>query len=198
MSRPPCRLLVARHGQSEWNAVGRWQGQADVPLSRAGLRQAAAAGLSLGTFAAIWSSDLERASMTAAIIGEILGLGPVVIDARLRETHVGPWEGLTHREVEEGWPGFLAEGKRPDGFEDYDDAARRMIDAFCDIAEQHPGEEVLVVSHGGAIRAVRRLVGAPDARVGNLTASWFTVSGTDVIAGDVVQLVDAEHTGAAL
>ena len=194
----PTRLLVARHGQSEWNAVGRWQGQADVPLSDEGMRQAAGAGLQLGMFDAIWSSDLERACLTAAIIAEIIGIGPVLLDARLRETDVGPWQGLTHDEVEAGWPGFLAEHRRPEGFEPYDDAADRMIAAFIAIAAASPGEEVLVISHGGAIRAVRQMLGAADGRLPNLGASWFTVTGDRVTAGDIVNLADAEPSGMAL
>jgi len=192
------RLLVARHGQSEWNAIGRWQGHADVPLSEEGMLQAAEAGLRLGTFGAVWASDLERASMTAAIIAEILGIGPVLTDPRLRETDVGPWQGLTHDDVEAGWPGFLAGKLRPDGFEPYDDAAERMLAAFVDIAAQSPGEEILIVSHGGVIRAVRRVLGASDARMPNLSASWFDVRGTEVTAGDIVDLCDAEPSGMAL
>ncbi|MCU1399667.1 MAG: fructose-2,6-bisphosphatase, partial [Acidimicrobiales bacterium] len=151
-----------------------------------------------GMFDAVWSSDLERASLTAAIIAEVIGIGPVLLDARLRETDVGPWQGLTHDEVEAGWPGFLADHRRPEGFEPYDDAAQRMIAAFIDIATASPGEEVLVISHGGAIRAVRRLLGASDGRMPNLGASWFTVTGDEVTAGDVVSLVDAEPSGMAL
>jgi len=188
---PTTRLLVARHGQSEWNAIGRWQGQADVPLSEEGLLQAAEAGLRLGTFAAVWASDLQRASVTAAIIAEILGIGPVLTDPRLREADVGPWQGLTHDDVEAGWPGYLAGRLRPEGFEPYDDAAARMIAAFIDIATESPGEEVLVVSHGGVIRAARRLLGASDARMPNLAASWFEVRGAQVSAGDVVNLCGA-------
>ena len=194
----PTRLLVARHGQSEWNAIGRWQGQADVALSDEGMRQAAGAGLQLGMFDAVWSSDLERACLTAAIIAEIIGIGPVRLDARLRETDVGPWQGLTHDEVEAGWPGYLAQQRRPDGFEPYDDAALRMMAAFVDIAAASPGAEVLVISHGGGIRAVRRMLGAPDARLPNLSASWFTVTGETVTAGEVVNLADAEPSGIAL
>jgi probable phosphoglycerate mutase len=185
----PTRLLVARHGQSEWNAIGRWQGQADPPLSVEGMRQAAEAGLALGTFAAVWASDLQRASMTAAIIAEIIGIGPVLTDPRLRETDVGPWQGLTHAEVEEGWPGFLAGRRRPEGFEPYDDAAQRMMEAFVDIAARCPGEEVLVVSHGGVIRAVRHLLGFDDVRLGNLCGCWFTVTGDRIGVGETVELV---------
>jgi broad specificity phosphatase PhoE len=197
-TRAPTRLLVARHGQSEWNAVGRWQGQADVPLSDEGMRQAADAGLRLGTFDAVWSSDLGRASLTASIIAEIIGIGPVMLDARLRETDVGPWQGLTHDEVEAGWPGYLEQHRRPEGFEPYDDAAERMMAAFVDIAAASPGGEVLVVSHGGGIRAVRRMLGCNDARLPNLGASWFTVRDTSITAGEVVHLSDAEPSGMAL
>lgn len=192
------RLLVARHGQSEWNAVGRWQGQADVPLSDEGMRQAADAGLQLGTFDAVWSSDLGRAALTASIIAEIIGIGPVMLDVRLRETDVGPWQGLTHDEVEAGWPGYLVHHRRPEGFEPYDDAAARMIAAFVDIAAASPCGEVLVVSHGGSIRAVRRLLGVSDARLPNLGASWFTVRAGTVTPGDVVHLTDAEPSGMTL
>ncbi len=198
-TRPlPTRLLVARHGQSEWNASGRWQGQADAPLSDEGMRQAAGAGLELGVFDAVWASDLQRASLTAGIIAEIIGIGPVLLDVRLRETDVGPWQGLTHAEVEAGWPGYLADHRRPVGFEDYDHAAQRMMAAFRDIAAASPGGEVLVVSHGGAIRSVRRALGAADTRMPNLGASWFTVRGDDVSAGDLVNLAGAEPTGMAL
>ncbi|CAB4857453.1 unannotated protein [freshwater metagenome] len=195
---PPTRLLVARHGQSEWNALGRWQGHADPPLSDEGMRQAADAGIRLGTFDAVWASDLQRASLTAQIIAELLGIGPVLIDPRLRETDVGPWQGLTHAEVEQGWPGLLADRRRPEGFEPYDTAATRMLAAFGDIAAANPGGEVLIISHGGAIRAVRQLLGARNERMPNLGASWFLVQHGQVIAGDLVSLIDAEPTGMAL
>ncbi len=196
--REPTRLLVARHGQSEWNAVGRWQGQADPPLCEEGRLQAADAGLQLGMFDAIWASDLQRASLTAEIIAAIIGIGPVLLDQRLRETHVGPWEGLTHDEVNTGWPGFLDNHRRPEGFEPYDDAAARMIECFIDIARASPGGEVLVISHGGAIRAARRTLGAADAKMANLGGSWFTVDGEHVRADEVVDLAGAAPTGIAL
>jgi broad specificity phosphatase PhoE len=184
------RLLVVRHGQSEWNAVGRWQGRADVALDEAGRLQAAEAALVLGTFDGVWSSDLQRAQLTAMIVAEILGIGPVQVDARLAETDVGPWEGLTQREVEEGWPGFLAARRRPEGFEPYDNAAERMMAALRDIARLHEGGEVLVISHGGVIRAARHLLNAPDGRLPNLSGSWFTVDDDRVHAGELVTLID--------
>jgi broad specificity phosphatase PhoE len=181
------RLLVLRHGQSEWNALHRWQGHADIPLDEVGTRQAARAAEVLGTFDAIWTSDLQRARLTAEIIAEAIGIGPVLVDARLRETDVGPWEGLTGAEVERAWPGYLAAHRRPEGFEPYDIAAARLDAALTDIAERHPGSEVLVVSHGGIIRALRRALDAADDRLGNLGGSWFVHSPEHGLrAGDAV------------
>jgi len=187
---PATRLLVVRHGRTEWNATARWQGRADIPLDESGMQQAAEAALALGTFDAIWSSPLQRAMRTAQIIGEILGIGPVSTDPRLVETDVGPWEGLNREEVEAGWPGFLAAQQRPDGFESYDDAAARVLAALVDIADAHRGGEVLIVSHGGVMRAVRRALGAGDPLFVNLGGSWFHVDehgGVD--AGEVISVL---------
>ena len=189
---PLTRVLVVRHGRSVWNAEGRWQGHADIALDDEGQLQAAAAAEVLGSFDAIWASDLQRARLTAQIIAELHGTGPVLVDARLRETDVGPWEGLRHAEVEAGWPGFLAERRRPEGFEDYGAAAERALAALVDIAAAHRGGEVLVVSHGGVIRAVRRHLEADDPMVPNLGGSWFHVHHDDrVEAGELVRLLDA-------
>lgn len=186
------RLLVIRHGRTDWNATRRWQGRADVPLDQSGMEQAVEAALALGTFDAIWASPLQRAERTAQIIGEILGVGPVSTDPRLVETDVGPWEGLNRDEVEAGWPGFLAAQRRPDGFESYDDAAARVLEAFADIAAAHRGGEVLIVSHGGVMRAVRRALDAPDPLFSNLSGSWFQVDHVGrVAAGDVVDILTA-------
>jgi len=184
------QLLVLRHGQSEWNAAGRWQGHADPPLDRAGQLQAVAAAEVLGTFDAIWTSDLQRANLTGQIIAELLGIGPVQVDPRLREHDVGPWEGLTLQEVEAGWPGFLAARRRPDGFEDYTAGAHRVMAALRDIAAEHPGGQVLVVSHGGVIRAVRRELGADDPHLPNLSGTWLGAHDDGrLVAGDVVRLL---------
>ena len=110
---PEARLLVVRHGQSEWNAVGRWQGRADPPLTMEGRRQAAAAARALGTFDGVVSSPLQRAAETAAIIAEHLGIGPVLTDPDLMERDAGEWQGLTRGQIEMEWPGYLEEGKRP-------------------------------------------------------------------------------------
>ena len=101
------RVLLIRHGQSEWNADGRWQGQADPPLTDLGRHQAMHAARNLGAVDAIVASDLQRASETALIIAEALGVGPVVLEPGLRERDAGEWSGLTRAEIERDWPGYL-------------------------------------------------------------------------------------------
>ena len=112
------RVLLLRHGQSEWNAVGRWQGHADPPLTALGRAQALAASRSLGTLDAALASDLIRARETAEVVTGQLGVGPVLIDERLRERDAGEWTGLTRAQIDEQYPGYLADGRRPPGWED--------------------------------------------------------------------------------
>ncbi len=147
----------------------------------------------LGQFDAIWSSDLARAHRTAQIIAELLGVGPVRTDERLREIDVGPWEGLTRDEVERGWPGFLSERRRPDGFEPYEACASRAIAALLDIAIEHPGGEVLVVSHSGVIRATQRAIGWQMPRLANLSGSWFLARDGQLSPGEAVHLLAGEQ-----
>ena len=104
-----------RHGQSEWNAIGRWQGQADPPLSDLGRRQAREAARAIGAVDAVWASDLRRAAETAAIISADIGVGPVVLDPDLRERDAGEFSGLTRAEIEERFPGYLEDDRRPPG-----------------------------------------------------------------------------------
>lgn len=150
------RLLVVRHGQSTWNANGRWQGQADPPLSELGRRQAIAAAEGVGAIDAIWASDLQRASTTAELIAEELGIGPVHRDPDLRERSAGPWEGLTRAEIHAGWPGYLDDDRRPDGWEDDESVARRAERALVRVVELVGEGDVLVVSHQGTLNAVVR------------------------------------------
>lgn len=101
------RVLLVRHGQSEWNADGRWQGQADPPLTDLGRHQAKHAARNLGVVDAIVASDLQRASETALIIAGELGVGPLVLEPDLRERDAGEWSGLTRVEIDRAWPGYL-------------------------------------------------------------------------------------------
>jgi probable phosphoglycerate mutase len=193
------RLLALRHGESEWNAIGRWQGQEDPPLTDAGMLQAAAAADSLGTFDAVWASTLQRAANTAAIIAEELGLGPVQLDPSLMENAFGPWQGLTIHEIEAGWPGFLAEHRRPQGAEQPEQVTARGLGALRRIAAQHPGGEVLVITHGGLLRTLRRALGGPEVRFTNLGGCWFEVHPDGrVTAGEPVSPIDPQAFGDTL
>jgi probable phosphoglycerate mutase len=183
MARAVTRILLVRHGQSEWNLTGRWQGQTDPPLTGLGRAQAAAAARALGTVDAIWSSDLQRAAETSAIIANELGVGPVVLDADLRERNAGEWEGLTRAEIEQQYPGYLepiegtsGEGwvpRRPPGWEPDDDLAVRVRRAFLHIRDEVGEGEVLVVAHAGLLYLVERELGADGLRLANLDGRWI-------------------------
>lgn len=154
-------MILARHGRTAWNAVGRWQGQADPMLDDTGREQAVGLAEALvdAGIRAIVSSDLARAAETARIVASRLGL-PVSEDARLREIDVGSWSGLTRAEVAERFPDGFARwqaGEIGHDGETRDELAARVGSALTDVAERHPGVTVLVVTHGGAIRAARRL-----------------------------------------
>ena len=123
------RLLLVRHGQSVWNAEGRWQGQADPPLSELGERQAEAAGSAIEPVDAVVTSDLVRASRTAEILGDSLGV-PVEVERGFRERDAGEWSGLTRVEIEEAWPGYLADHRRPPGFELDEPLVERVLEAI--------------------------------------------------------------------
>jgi broad specificity phosphatase PhoE len=162
------RILLIRHGQSTWNADGRWQGHADPPLSELGRRQAAAAGTAItdAGFTSIVASPLQRAHQTASIVGDVLGLA-VANDERLMERDAGEWTGMTREEIEAGWPGYLAENRRPPAFETDDILVHRAMAALQDIAAiAH--EPIVVFSHGGLIRVVERTLGDEPHAVPNL------------------------------
>jgi len=193
------RFLVVRHGQSLWNIEQRWQGRADIDLSDHGIAQARAAASKLGGFDFIASSNLRRALDTAQIIAEHHGVGPVHVDERLRETHVGPWEGLTVHEIEERWPGFLAARRKPEGFESDESIMNRMTSALVDLSQHCADGTGMIVSHSGVIRTMRYILNVANPRLANLSGSWFFVhdDGT-VTAGDVVSVIDEHDLGEAL
>lgn len=185
-------MLVARHGQSEWNAAGRWQGQADPPLSDLGRAQARLAADRVGAVDVIVASDLQRALETAAIIAAALGVGPVVVDEGLRERDAGEWSGLTRAEIERHWPGYLAEDRTPPGFEP-DDAFRvRTRGALDRLHAAYQGAELLVVSHGGVIYGLEAAHGLPVERIANLGARHVHHHGDRLALGERIQLVDED------
>jgi probable phosphoglycerate mutase len=193
------QILLVRHGQSTWNADGRWQGTEDPPLSTLGVRQAHLAAEHLGTFDLVASSHLERASVTATIIANELGIGPVVTDPDIAERFAGGFQGLTRDEIEERFPGHLAHGRRPDDYESNESVAARSVGALARIAAD-VGDDgtALVVSHGGVIHTLEEVVGAHrEGRLPNLGGRWFEIghspaSGAVLRGGDPVLLVDAD------
>jgi probable phosphoglycerate mutase len=183
------RILLVRHGQSVWNADGRWQGQADPPLSELGEKQAVDAASSLGMVDAIYASDLARAHHTAALVAAQLG-SDVVVEPRLRERTAGEWEGRTRAEIDEGWPGYLETGRRPAGYEPDDSVLERVLAVLDDIASAHDGE-VLVITHGGVVRVVERHLGSDaEGLIPNLGGVWLEHDGTGLRVGDRVVLLD--------
>lgn len=154
---------LVRHGQTDWNLAGRWQGQAaSAPgLNETGFAQAHAASAQLETnnFSALYTSDLLRARQTAEIIAEPLGL-TVTLEPRLREINLGHWEGLLASEIEAQYPRELAERQRDPwhtrapGGEAPAEVAVRVLAALEDIANRHADERVLIVAHGLSLAVI--------------------------------------------
>jgi len=161
-------VFLARHGESDWNAANRFQGHSDRPLTALGRRQAEALAAELAEVAAlsaIYSSPLRRALETAAVVGERIGLEPMPLED-LREVDVGAWTGLSRSEVEARFPDafgrWLAGGEGWEDGESYEAMSSRVMSALLRIAETHPDEELLVVSHGGPIRAIQAAAAGMD------------------------------------
>jgi broad specificity phosphatase PhoE len=188
------RLLLVRHGQSTWNADGRWQGQADPPLSSLGRLQAFHAAKAVGAVDVIVASDLERARDTALVISEAIGVGPVVVDPDLRERSAGEWSGLTRDEIEAAWPGYLDARKRPPGWEPDESVLERLHRALARIDEDYRGADVLVVTHGGVIYALEGHHDEEWLRIANLEAREVHIrdDGTTAL-GERIVLVDADE-----
>ena len=152
------RLIVWRHGNTDWNAVDRVQGQTDTALNDVGREQAAAAAPLLAALRpdAIVASDLRRATDTGAALAALTGL-PVRTDARLRERYYGRWQGLTMTDVAERFPVEYARwraGEQDPGceVETLDDLGKRVGAALQDAADAIPGGTVVVATHGGGAR----------------------------------------------
>jgi 2,3-bisphosphoglycerate-dependent phosphoglycerate mutase/probable phosphoglycerate mutase len=164
------RLILLRHGETDFNVAGRMQGHLDSVLTAAGRAQAAEAAPLLAALAPdrLVTSDLRRAADTAELVGQACGL-PVKVDARLRETHLGRWQGLTVAEIERDYPGAIAEwradpGWAPPGGESRVDVVVRSRPVVDELDEElaetgspwsdpadSSSETVLLVAHGGMI-----------------------------------------------
>ena len=167
---PPARLLLVRHGESTWNRLHRIQGQLDPPLSELGRKQAQllARRLAVQGPRVLYTSDLRRAAETAAPIVELTGIEPRTIP-ELREIFLGEWEGLQTEEVGQRFPDAWARwtdepswdlvpgGEGGAAFE------ARVGAALERIFDEHPHEEVVVVTHGGVVQiALHGVVGRPS------------------------------------
>jgi broad specificity phosphatase PhoE len=151
-------LLLARHGETDWNRDGRFQGRADPPLNETGRAQASelAAVLAREELAAVYSSPLRRALETAAVVAADHGLEAIPVDG-LREVDVGSWQGLTRDEVEARFPEQYARwldfGQGWEDGETYEEMGRRVVATLLKLAAAHAGQPILAVTHGGPIRA---------------------------------------------
>lgn len=192
---PSTRILLVRHGQSEWNAAGRWQGQADPPLTELGRRQAFEAARAIGAVDAVWASDLTRAVETATIVADSVGVGPVVVDPDLRERDAGEFSGLTRDEIEQRFPGYLADHRRPPGWEPDDLLLARAVAAVRRIAEAIPGGDVVVITHGGLVYTVEQHLGQEFQRLANTEGRWLEVGRDGRLSlGERVALAAPEDT----
>lgn len=160
------RLYLVRHGQTDYNAQRRFQGQIDIPLNERGLAQADAIAAHLAAIESvdrIVASDLTRARTTAQAIGTATGV-PVELDAGLREITVGEWEGLTSTEISETWPELLADWQagidmRPPGGESRKESNERVAATVLKlVAQSTPSEVLVIVAHGSVIRGVASIL----------------------------------------
>ncbi|MDT5324872.1 MAG: glucosyl-3-phosphoglycerate phosphatase [Mycobacterium sp.] len=211
------RLVLLRHGQTEYNAGSRMQGQLDTDLSDLGRNQAVAAAevLAKRQPLLIVSSDLRRALDTAMALSERAGL-PVSVDTRLRETHLGDWQGMTHLEVDAAAPGARLAWRddarwAPHGGESRLDVAARSMPLVADLVAgqaewgvDEPDRPVVLVAHGGLIAALtaallRLPVDNWPILGGMGNASWVQLSGhsePDAVVEDVRWRLDVWNASA--
>lgn len=210
------RILLVRHGESTWNAEGRWQGQADPPLSVRGREQARAAAEHLPRPTAVVASDLDRAHETAALLVAPHAL-TVVVDTDLRERDAGAFSGLTRTEIHERYPGLLPDDptRRPDdeglvappGWEPDEDVVTRAWRGLERLArtlvaagssdgadgDRGVGPVGVVVTHSGLIYAIERDLGLAGGRIANLEGRWVERTPAGWLGGDRHLLLDPTH-----
>ncbi|GAB2595158.1 histidine phosphatase family protein [Microlunatus antarcticus] len=183
------RLVLWRHGQTDWNVATRFQGQADIPLNATGLAQARAAAPVLAALepTELWASDLGRTRTTAAALTSVTGL-EARLDPRLREIHVGTWEGLQGSDLDASDPEAYAALRRGEDVrrsatgETVSEVGERVAQALTEIGESAvDGATVVVTTHGLAGRAgMCRLLELPFAH-------WRTFGSLDNCAWAVLQ-----------
>ncbi len=180
------RLLLIRHAQSEWNALRRWQGQADPPLSELGYQQAAAAAVRLKPVDVVASSTLQRSQTSAEIIAKQMGCDPPIPVPELIERDVREFSGLTRIQIEEQFPGFLDDGRRPPGWEQDDALLARVLAGINRLAGVVGDRTAVVVTHGGVIYSLEAHLGCEPGRVTNMSGRWVQVANGRLVVGERV------------
>lgn len=155
------KIILVRHGQTVWNKLGKYQGQADIELSEEGQEQARLLGerFPFDGIEAVYSSSLKRARDTAEEVAKKFGL-KVIPCQEFREISFGEWEGLTYDQIHAGWPeqhDMLF--KSPDQLicpqgEGFMDVQARAVGKMLELVEKHEGQTVVVAAHGGVIRTM--------------------------------------------
>lgn len=204
-SLAPTTLLLCRHGQSEWNAQGRVQGQAPEAggLTEQGRWEAQQLGQRLQALnvVALYTSDLLRAQQTAQIVGAALGL-PAQPDPRWREIDLGVWQGLTPEEVDQRWPSSLQIRERdlPRGEvgETFAAVTQRTLAAIHDLDTRYRGQTVAVICHGGNVRAALLASAAltgdgPDPRHAHIPNTSVTILQVNNAGLQAMLFPDASH-----
>lgn len=152
-------LLLIRHGQTAYNAAKRWQGHLDIPLDDVGQAQAQALAARLAGWpgTAVYSSDLQRAAMTAGPLAQAWNVTPVY-ETAWRERHVGEFEGRATDELQAAYPDVFAQMRQGvidiPGGEKHEHLRERVAAAYQRVVENHPDEMVAIVSHGGTLNAL--------------------------------------------
>lgn len=155
-------LILIRHGETDWNIEGRYQGQSDVPLNPAGIKQAEDLAKRLRDYRmdAIFSSDLSRAQKTAEIISRVNGAS-LYLDPRLREIDQGEWEGMLFHDIRTRYAKAFEERLRdplqvaPPGGETVGQVRQRVLEAIKDIIASYPRGVIAIVSHGLALAIIK-------------------------------------------
>lgn len=160
-------LYLVRHGETDWNAERRIQGRTDIPLNETGRAQAETTGALLARrpWDGLVSSPLSRARETARIIGSQIGIIEIEILDAIAERNYGEAEGLDYETIERMFPGDTP----VPGRETHQEVADRVLPALLSLASRHPGETLIVVTHGGVIRSVLNVVdpGVAHGRISN-------------------------------
>lgn len=195
-------LILLRHGETEWNLEGRWQGQAvNTELTERGREQARIVARRLAAYPiqAIYSSDLKRAWETAQIVGRVLGLEPIP-EPGLRESDIGAWTGLTWAEIAARWPEQVAamlagQDVRRGGGESYREMRRRLASVVERVVTRHAGQTVLLVSHGAALRMlITHALGADLAQMHRIAIGGNTAISVLQVQHGMLRLVSYNDT----